>query len=139
MAFRVRKIAGCNYSKDSREYRVALLEIQKLRKDFFAFALHLAVVSEGTFHLIYLEDRGGKGKNLIARYFSPEGGITKNFPRPDSDWWEGISNWLATVAEGEIDVWMKVKKPFSASRPRSGRPRVIARWWHKRGRARRAS
>lgn len=89
-------------------------------------------------HLIYLEDKGGEGEKLIVRYFSPEGGITKNFPRPDSDWWKRISNWLVIAAEGELDVWIKVKKPFSASRPRSGRPRIIARWRRKRGMVHRA-
>ena len=138
MAFRVKKLAGCDYSKDSNEYAVALLEVRKQNKEFFRFALHLKAVSGGTCHLIYLEDVEGEDEKVISRYFSIEGNgdgvvsVTKDFPRPQSDRWKATVPLFAKITDANIGDTAVIKTPMSRSRPRSGRPRVATEWKRER-------
>jgi len=134
VAFRVKKLLGCSYSKDSNEFTVALFEMRKQNKEFFRFALHLKAVSGGFCYLIYLDDAEGEHEKVSSRYFVIEEDgskvirVSKDFPRPQSDRWRATLPLFAKIADANIGDIAVIKTSMSRSRPRSGRPRIFTEW-----------
>lgn len=113
---------------------VALFEVRKRNREFFRFALHLKAVSSGACYLIYLNEAEGDDEKVISRYFIIEKdgekmvGVSKDFPRPQSDRWKATLPFFLKIADANIGDMLVIKTAISRSRPRSGRPRIFAAW-----------
>lgn len=131
MALFGRKIYGSVFVKDSNKYHVSLIELANHKDIFLRFVLFLKIDHPAKKRVdmvrhIHLEETDVK--KAIRRYFSPHGGVRKNFPGIKYGQWKIVRPWLLKVADSSKikSDWMRVDKSYVWSRPRSG-----SRFWNR--------
>jgi|CXWL01.1.fsa_nt_gi hypothetical protein len=128
MHFRAEKIAGCCWVAGPKRYDTALIQLTTTKGEFFRFVLYVRTthsLAEGiddTFCSIDLKEKETDREKVVERYFSPGGGVTKNFPRIKSDRWQETDSWLAQVVEDVPGTSPRsVRRRISLSRPKPGK------------------
>lgn len=127
MDLRAQKVVGCRWSKGSEMYDAALLEITTRKGKFFKFMLCVKVVcssvegKDDVFYGIELTEKATEKAKVIGRYFAPDGGGTKNFPRRRSDRWREINSSVAQIIDDIPGAGpRKFKRPLSLLRTGAG-------------------
>ena len=127
MYYFARKMHSCAFSRDSSTFMVSLLELAENTEDEpTEFALHLKAVPSSEDFVRIICFRARTAQDAFKRFFCPGAGVRKDFPGIADVRWRSDAHWLhEAVASKQGGDWIKVRRPWSASRPRPRKPKDI--------------
>ncbi len=133
--YRAKKVKECIIQEGGITYRISLIGVKlrflvtdrgigEIRDEFFAFFLHrrrIRPVSKNVSdfpRIVRLSGAEEKESEFRALYFSPRGGIMKDFPELNSPLWKKSDSWLNWFAENRSVSanWFPITKSRAEAR-----------------------